>query len=85
MTQENAPQKGFGARITEARKSAGFSQKALMAELGWPNDSNARVSGYENEQREPGLDDFMAIANVCGVEPAWLVFGRAPKRRKIAA
>lgn len=85
MTQENAPKKGFGLRISEARKNAGHSQKGLMAALGWPNDSNARISGYENEQREPTLDDFTAIADACGVEPAWLVFGRAPKRRKIAA
>jgi transcriptional regulator with XRE-family HTH domain len=75
---------GFGARIAEARKAAGYSQKALMDALGWPNESHARLSGYENEVREPSLDDFQAIADRCGVEPSWLVFGRTPKRRKAA-
>lgn len=85
MSELTAPKKGFGGRIAEARKEAGYSQKALMAELGWPNDSNARLSGYEREDREPTLDDFQAIADACGVDAAWLVFARSPKRRKAVA
>lgn len=85
MNDIPTPKKGFGGRIAEARKAAGYSQKALMDALGWPNESNARLSGYENEAREPSLDDFQAIADACGVDPAWLVFARTPKRRKVAA
>jgi transcriptional regulator with XRE-family HTH domain len=82
MSENTPAKKGFGTRIAEARKDAGYSQKALMDALGWPNESNARLSGYENESREPSLDDFQAIADACGVDPAWLVFDRPPKRRK---
>jgi transcriptional regulator with XRE-family HTH domain len=66
---------GYGARIQEARTAAGFSQKRLMEALGWPNDSNSRLSGYENEQRQPTLEDFERIAKKCNVDPAWLAFG----------
>lgn len=66
---------GFGKRIADARKAAGYSQKALMEKLGWPNDSNARLSGYENEEREPTIADFAAIAKHCRVDPAFLAFG----------
>jgi transcriptional regulator with XRE-family HTH domain len=66
---------GYGARIAEARKAAGYSQKRLMDALGWPNDSNSRLSGYENEEREPTLADFEAIAKKCNVDPAWIAFG----------
>lgn len=66
---------GFGARIREAREAAGYSQKALMEKLGWPNDSNSRLSGYENEAREPTLSDFERIAKLCHADPAYLAFG----------
>lgn len=67
--------RGYGVRIRDARKAAGYSQKRLMEALGWPNDSNARLSGYENEDREPLLSDFEAIAKLCHVDVAWMVFG----------
>lgn len=66
---------GFGARIRNARKKAGFSQKRLLDELGWPNDSNSRLSGYETEARQPSLADFKRIAVLCKVNPAYLAFG----------
>lgn len=81
----NTPfKKGYGGRIADARKAAGYSQKSMMDALGWPSDSNARLSGYENEAREPSLDDFISIATLCNVDPSWLAFARAPKRRKAA-
>lgn len=85
MPSNPSLKKGYGLRIAEARKAAGYSQKALMAELGWPNESNARLSGYECEEREPSLDDFQHIAELCGVDPAWLAFASTGKRRKAAA
>lgn len=85
MSSDTPPKKGFGVRIAEARKAAGFSQKALMEALGWPNDSNARLSGYENEVREPTLGDFERIADLCNVDPAWLAFASTSRRRKAAA
>lgn len=66
---------GFGERIKKARKNAGHNQKELMELLGWPNESNSRMSGYENEERRPTLEDFEAIAKLCHVDPAWLAFG----------
>jgi transcriptional regulator with XRE-family HTH domain len=85
MSSTETIKKGFGDRIAVARKAAGYSQKSLMAELGWPNDSNSRLSGYETEEREPTLEDFDRIAAACNVDTAWLVFGRGSKRRKVAA
>jgi transcriptional regulator with XRE-family HTH domain len=81
------PKKGYGPRIKEAREGAGFTQKQLSECLGWSaeTNSNARISGYENESREPSIADFERIAEACNVEPAWLVFARTPKRRKVAA
>jgi len=84
-TKNETPKHGFGSRIATARKAAGFSQKALMEVMGWPNESNSRLSGYENESRQPSLEDFETIAEACGVEPAWLAFDRRPMRRKVAA
>jgi len=66
---------GFGKRIAEARKDAGLSQKALMDKLDWPNDSNSRLSGYENETRQPSVQDFERIAVVLKVNPCRLAFG----------
>jgi transcriptional regulator with XRE-family HTH domain len=73
--QERKLKKGYGERIAKARKGAGYSQKALMKALGWPADSNARLSGYENEDREPTLVDFERIAKLCHVPPGYLAFG----------
>lgn len=67
--------RGYGERIRDARKAAGYSQKGLLERLGWPSDSNARLSGYENEDREPVLADFDAIAKLVHVDVAWMVFG----------
>lgn len=67
--------RGYGQRIKDARKAAGYSQKRLMDALGWPNDSNSRMSGYELEEREPVLSDFERIAKLCHVDPAFLAFG----------
>ena len=85
MSSLSTPKKGFGLRIAEARKAAGFSQKSLQDALGWPSDSNARLSGYENEVREPSLNDFERIAALCNVEPSWLAFAQTSRRRKAVA
>jgi transcriptional regulator with XRE-family HTH domain len=73
---------GYGRRIAGARRAAGFSQIELARRLGWPATSNARISGYENEDREPSLADFERIAEACGVDPAWLAFAARPMRRR---
>ena len=82
-TKDATAKQGFGRRIRDAREAAGLSQTALLERIGWPSDSNSRLSAYEHEKRQPSLDDFEAIAKACGVDPVWLVFDRG--RRRVAA
>ena len=64
--------KTLGARIREARKKAGLTQKELSLRCGW-GEANSRISGYEGDTREPQLADLQTIADVTGVKlPALL-------------
>lgn len=67
----------LGQRIKAARMAAGLTTQARLAEAcGWENAS--RVGNYEQDTREPSLEDLRRIAKA--VEPsgysyAWLVLG----------
>ena len=84
-TRNEKAKQGFGRRIRDAREAAGLSQTALLERIGWPSNSNSRLSSYELETRQPSLDDFEAIARACGVDPVWLVFARGSRKRGVAA
>ncbi len=67
----------LGQRIRTARLAAGLTSQAKLAEkCGW--DIPSRVGNYEQDTREPSLEDLRLIAKA--VEPsgytyAWLVVG----------
>ena len=67
-------------RICEARKSSGLSQAELSKKL---NIHLTTLSKYENGHRLPDSDILSHIANICQVDPAWLLTGSdAPERHK---
>ncbi|MEM7209593.1 MAG: helix-turn-helix transcriptional regulator [Pseudomonadota bacterium] len=56
---------GFGKRIKAARKAAELSQEDLASKCGYAQQ--ASISHYENERREPTLEDFDKIAKALNV------------------
>ena len=62
--------KTVGQKIREARDNAGLKQPELAAKLGW---GQSRISNYERNVREPGLDDLSAIAKVLRIDVADLL------------
>jgi SOS-response transcriptional repressor LexA len=76
---ENAPVDGKtlktpGERIRAARIAKGLTQAQLGAACGW-GDSQSRVGNYERGEREPAGSDYIAMAKVLSVTPAYLQFG----------
>lgn len=68
-----------GKRIKQARLDCGLSQLELANLCGW-SDGQTRVSGYENDRREPGFHELQLIAGVLKCNPAWLAFGAEGER-----
>ena len=64
---------GFGKRIREARKRKKLSQESLGVACGYSGQGT--ISHYENERREPTLDDFEKIAGALNVPAGYLAFG----------
>lgn len=67
----------LGLRIRSARKDKKWSQARLAEECGW--DSASRVGNYEQDTREPVLEDIRLMAEKLGVREAWLSSGDEPK------
>lgn len=68
-----------GSAIRTARERAGLKQPAIAKLCGW--ESQSRISMYENNKREPTLQDLERIANACRVtliELVELATGREP-------
>ena len=65
----------LGKRLTEARKAKGCTQKYL-ADL--VNVTRAAVGQWELDLNVPTLANAVRVAEVLGVDPAWLAFGMAP-------
>jgi transcriptional regulator with XRE-family HTH domain len=76
--QTEAPA-GFGERLAELRKGAGFTQVELAAELGI---SQRMVAYYESPNATPPACLLPAIATALGVSIDEL-FGRTVKRRLV--
>lgn len=64
----------IGERISKARSAAGLSQAELAAACEW--EHQGRVSNYERNEREPGVDEIRALAAATGSDPVWLMFGQ---------
>ena len=50
----------LGRKIKAARESFGFSQLDLALRCGW--ESQSRIGNYEQDLREPGLNDLKKLA-----------------------
>lgn len=63
---------GFGARLAESRKRAGYSAAELSRLLG----VNAHtVSAWEKGQSEPRSNRLLMLAGILGVSAGWLIEG----------
>jgi SOS-response transcriptional repressor LexA len=63
----------IGERIKSRREGLKLSQQALAAMCGWENAT--RISNYENNYREPTLQDIMLLAKALDIAPNALAFG----------
>jgi transcriptional regulator with XRE-family HTH domain len=78
-TQAAEVEQGFGQRLASLRKSAGFTQIELAAELGV---SQRMVAYYESPAATPPANLLPQIASTLGVTIDEL-FGRGAKRRLV--
>lgn len=65
--------KKLGERIRHYRLLAGLSQEELGVRCGWPPGSGTRVGNYENDKRQPSIDDVGLIAKSLGIPQYLLV------------
>lgn len=63
----------YGSRLRHCRKAAGLTQSDLAAKLGLTRSS---ISNIEADRQRPLVDDAQRTADILGVDPAWLAFGR---------
>lgn len=73
----NAPQAHqgmIGARIREARLSAGLTQQALADRI-TPRTMRQHVYNWERGTRTPSEPTLVRIAHALGTTPAWLRYG----------
>jgi transcriptional regulator with XRE-family HTH domain len=63
-------ERSFSKALSELRKSAGFSQRKVAADL---NISQALLSHYENGAREPGLMFVCKVCDYYGVSADYLL------------
>ena len=64
--------KTVGQKIREARNNAGLKQPELAAKLGW---GQSRISNYERNVREPGIQDLRDIAKALNVDISFFISG----------
>jgi transcriptional regulator with XRE-family HTH domain len=61
---------GWRQKLLLARKRAGLTQDELGKRVGV---SGQAINTYENENTNPPVGRFVALAVACGVAPAWLI------------
>jgi SOS-response transcriptional repressor LexA len=66
----------LGQRLRQVRVHRGWTQPELAKRCAW--DSQARISMYERDQREPGHADLLRLARVLDASPEWLLTGKEP-------
>jgi phage repressor protein C with HTH and peptisase S24 domain len=72
------PTKPTAQRLRDARFEAGFERASEAAEaFGWPYDG---YKHHENGTRDYGAAAAARYARAFKVNPAWLLYGREPKR-----
>ena len=60
----------FSERLKEARRTAGFTQKALAGFLG---QSEYSIQLYEYGKREPDFDTLLRICGFLNISSDWLL------------
>lgn len=63
-----------GGRIRIQRVARKMTQEQLASSCGWMG-GQGRIGNYERNEREPGREDYIALAHALGVTPAYLQFG----------
>lgn len=66
----NAVKEQFGARLRLARRRMDWSQDDLQLASGI---GKPRISRYENGHVGPSVQTVKVLADILGVDPAWLV------------
>lgn len=66
MIPQRRSQPGWGRLIRECREAKGLTQRELGEAIGL---DNGRISRFENEQWQPGLDDIYALSVGLGIWP----------------
>lgn len=69
----------LGGRVKKIRSEMRLSQTAFAKKLGISGP--AAVSKYEKNQREPGIETLVRIANLGNKSLDWLLTGKSPKNQ----
>ena len=80
MQNESSKKSKFAANLGKLRREKGLSQRQAAAELGV---SQALLSHYENDSREPRLDFVVKICDYYGVTTDYML-GRTKERGYVA-
>lgn len=79
----------YGARFKACRRAMGLTQDELSAKL---DLSRSSIANIERDAQRSLIEDVARYAEVFGVDPAWLAFGRVtvegkplPKPRTVAS
>jgi transcriptional regulator with XRE-family HTH domain len=67
--------RGWGKRLTAARKAKGLTQQEVGDLLGCRNTT---IYKWEKEQTRPGDKDLTVLQQLTGIRKAWIAFGEAP-------
>lgn len=79
----------YGSRFKACRRAMGLTQDGVSEKIGLTRSS---VANIERDRQRSLIDDVARFAEVFGVDPAWLAFGRVtveghplPKPRTVAS
>lgn len=79
----------YGERLKACRRAIGLTQDELATKL---EMSRSSIANIEADRQHSLIDDVVCYADVLGVDPAWLAFGRVtvegrplPKPRTVAS
>jgi transcriptional regulator with XRE-family HTH domain len=73
----------FGHRLAHARQLRGLTQTELARLCGW--ETQARISMYETDDREPSHADLIRLARVLGASIVWLLTGDGPVEEDLSS
>ena len=74
----------IGDRVKQARERRFMTQSELSAKAGIQIATISRIENNRQESR-PRMTTIRKLAEVLGVEPAWIMFGTEDDTKKAAA